>query len=142
MIVAAAGTGNRQKSGHCPATARTVSAVSGGDEDEGFRVVASAEDGVVTVRAEGDFDLAAAPVWETTVPTVLSASPHQIDVDLGGVSFMDSSGLGLLVKLRQTAETDGMRLRLLNVPHRVARVLDYSGVTTLFEISAAELEPD
>ena len=96
----------------------------------------------MTVRAEGDFDLAAGPIWEATVPMLLATSPQQMDVDLGGVAFMDSSGLGLLVKLRQTAESSGLRLRLLNVPHRVGRVLDYSGVTALFDISAAELEPD
>jgi anti-sigma B factor antagonist len=65
-----------------------------------------------------------------------------VDVDLTGVAFMDSSGLGLLVDLRQWSEANSVRLRLLNVPRIVVRVLEYSGVTQLFEISAAQLEPD
>lgn len=116
--------------------------MSAGEEDEAFRVVVTAANGSVHVQAEGEFDLAAGPLWESTVAPLLAHPVREVDVDLGRVSFMDSSGLGLLVKLRQVTEAEGVRLRLLEVPHRVMRVLDYSGVTELFDISAAELEPD
>lgn len=116
--------------------------MTAGEDDGVFGVEATAVDGVVTVRASGDFDLAAGAVWESTVPPLLANGPRQVDIDLAGVTFIDSSGLGRLVKLRQVAESTGVKLRLLDVPHRVARVLDYSGVTALFELSATEFEPD
>jgi anti-sigma B factor antagonist len=115
---------------------------AGEDDDDAFRVIVTAQDGSVHVRAEGEFDLAACQLWESTVPQLVAKPVREVEVDLGRVSFMDSSGLGLLVKLRQRAEDEGMRLRLLHVPPRVMRVLEYSGVTALFDISAAELEPD
>jgi anti-anti-sigma factor len=88
----------------------------------------------------------AAPHWDATViPLLHPPCPQTLDVDLAAVDFIDSSGLGMLVKLRAWAEPNSVRLRLVNVPRNVMRVLDFSGVTGLFvvsEKSAAELEPD
>ena len=55
---------------------------------------------------------------------------------------MDSSGLGLLITLRTWAGAHESRLRLSNVSHNVVRVLEFSGVTSLFELSTPQLEPD
>ena len=107
---------------------------------------ASRVDGSARLVVEGELDLGAAAQWEETLlPVLQPPCPKSIDVDLTAVEFIDSSGLGMLVKLRAWAESNSVRLRLLNVPHNVMRVLDFSGVTDLFEVtelSAAHLEPD
>jgi hypothetical protein len=48
----------------------------------------------------------------------------------------------LLVRLRDWASGGDARLRLVNVPRNLMRVLEFSGVDALFDVSAAELEPD
>ena len=111
--------------------------------DEGVRVVASSDGDLLRVVVEGELDLGAAQHWDATVAPLLGPPcPQQVAVDLGGVEFLDSSGLGLLVTMRQWSDANSTSLRLLNVPRNVARVLDYSGVSSLFEMSAAQLEPD
>jgi anti-sigma B factor antagonist len=95
------------------------------------------------VVVEGELDLGAAPHWDDTVlPLLEPPCPTHVEVELGGVEFLDSSGLGLLVTLRHWSESNAIPLRLVNVPHGVMRVFDYSGVTPLFVMSAAQLEPD
>lgn len=55
-----------------------------------------------------------------------------VELDLGGVTFIDSSGLGALVRLHKLAQSAGRRMVLANVPPRVARVLSLTGLSDLF----------
>ena len=111
--------------------------------DDGFRVSTSGDGVALNVVVEGEFDLGARTHWEAAVlPLLTPPCPQLLDVDLGGVDFFDSSGLGLLVELRQWSEPNGVRLRLLNPPRNVVCVLEFAGVSGLFEMSAAQLEPD
>jgi anti-anti-sigma factor len=59
--------------------------------------VAKGDDGVFVITLEGDLDLAAAPVVGECVATVLDAGATTIALALGGVRFIDSSGLAALV---------------------------------------------
>jgi anti-anti-sigma factor len=110
--------------------------------DDAFRVVSTWDGTTLVLTVEGELDLAAASTWDDAVVVHLDRGPAQIDVDLGAVTFMDSSGLGVLVKLRSWADGHDARLQLLRVPRNVLRVLEFSGVVELFAISAAEFEPD
>jgi anti-anti-sigma factor len=59
-------------------------------------------------------------------------------IDLGAVSFLDSSALGSLVVALNTSEQLGKQLILANVGPRVLELLDLTGLTGIFAIS----EPD
>jgi anti-anti-sigma factor len=107
-----------------------------GDGDVRIRWCVSGD--VLTVNVGGELDLGARSHWDAVVTPLLDPPlPERVDVDLRGVSFMDSSGLGLLLTLRQWAIDNATALRLLDVPACVRRVLDYSGVTDLFHLSTA-----
>jgi anti-anti-sigma factor len=111
--------------------------------DEACRVSASIDDGRVRVVVEGEFDLASGAHWDRVVTPLADEAGRSFEVDLGNVRFMDSSGLGQLVRLHQMLVAAGTeRLRLCNVPANVRRVLDTAGVINLFDVSAVELEPD
>ena len=63
-------------------------------------------------------------------------------LDLGRVSAIDASGLGLMLELRQQAESRGMRFKLMNVTKLVSRVLEITRLDSVFEItSGVELWP-
>ena len=96
--------------------------------------IASAQSGaecVVTVR--GDIDLASAPEFETTLRTALESSPSSITIDLDGLTFIDSSGLRVLVSLSKEAQSRGATLGLRNVPRHARRVLDITGLSEWFD---------
>jgi anti-sigma B factor antagonist len=55
-------------------------------------------------------------------------------VDLGRVTFIDSTGLGMLVSvLKQAREMKG-DLHLINAGREVRRILDITGLRVLFEM--------
>jgi anti-anti-sigma factor len=86
---------------------------------------------VVTVR--GDIDLASAPDFESSLRTAVEASPSTITIDLAALTFIDSSGLRVLVSLSKEAQSRGATLRLRNVPRHAQRVLDITGLTEWLE---------
>ncbi len=63
-------------------------------------------------------------------------------LDLGRVTAIDASGLGLMLELRQQAESRGMRFKLMNVTKLVSQVLAVTRLDSVFEItSGVELLP-
>jgi anti-anti-sigma factor len=59
-----------------------------------------------------------------------------VKLDLGRVTTVDAGGLGMMLKLREQAESRGIRFELMNVPRMVARVLEITRLDTVFRISA------
>lgn len=53
-------------------------------------------------------------------------------IDLAAVGFVDSAGLGALVRLRNTAEAGGQQIVLANVSPQVRRLLTITGMLDLF----------
>ena len=63
-----------------------------------------------------------------------------IVTDLGAVDFIDSSGLGFLVRLHAKAQRAGGDLKLCALPARVAEVLRMTHLTSLFGVYGSEAE--
>ena len=82
---------------------------------------------VVTVR--GEIDLYTAPQLEDVLRGASSASDAPlVIVDLSGVRFMDSTGLGALVRARQRILDLGGRLTVASPSPQVRRLLDITGL--------------
>lgn len=58
-----------------------------------------------------------------------------IVLDLGRVSAVDASGLGLMLELRDLAERKGIRLKLANVSSFVRRIFEVTRLDSVFELS-------
>jgi anti-sigma B factor antagonist len=93
--------------------------------------VENGADCVMTVR--GDIDLASAPDFESSLRSALDASPSSITIDLAGLTFIDSSGLRVLVSLSKEAQSRATTLGLRNIPRHAQRVLDITGLSEWFE---------
>jgi anti-anti-sigma factor len=57
-----------------------------------------------------------------------------LTVDLSQISFVDSTGLGVLVTLWHEANSAGGRFRVLSPSASAARILEITGVDSLFDI--------
>src|SRR5580692_4885678 len=55
-------------------------------------------------------------------------------LQLDKVEFVDSSGLGALVRLMQAARSKGGDLKLSGVPSRIRKTLEMTGLLSKFEI--------
>lgn len=94
----------------------------------------SAQGKWIVVRVDGEVDLSNAAGLRDHLIDQIQQGRHHIAVDLGGVEFMDSSGLAVLISgLRRTKEHDGA-LVLISPTASVKRVLSITGLDKVFEI--------
>ena len=91
-------------------------------------------DGLTVVEVGGELDVYTAPRLMQVVADSVAQGHRDLVIDLSGVTFMDSTALGVLVSSRQmVAEGEG-RLRLvLSDPH-VGKIMRITGFQDLFEI--------
>lgn len=63
--------------------------------------------------------------------------PRRLIVDLGGVSFMDSSGIAILLRAsRRMSELEGT-MEVVNVPEQAGKVLRAAGLDRLITLKYA-----
>ena len=63
-----------------------------------------------------------------------AALPSQLVLDLSGVTFMDSSGIALILRAQQRMQLLDGSVLVCNVPPQARRVLDAAGVSRLVTI--------
>jgi anti-anti-sigma factor len=77
----------------------------------------------------GEIDMSTVQRLATTVDELLAAdTPTRVVLDMGGVTFCDSQGLGTLVVLSRKATMAQSYLVLVNVGAFLIRVLDITGL--------------
>jgi anti-sigma B factor antagonist len=69
-----------------------------------------------------------------TVTDLLVSNRRSILLNLGGVNYVDSAGIGELVFSSTTVANQGGILKLYNVTKRVKDLMRLTGITQLFEI--------
>jgi len=83
----------------------------------------------VTVHLAGEVDLAAAPRVETAIEDALAGEEGvDITIDLDGVTFLDSTGLRVLVAAHSRCADEGRSLSLVNPSTSVSRILEITGL--------------
>jgi len=80
------------------------------------------------VTATGEVDLSSASLLREAIGAHLLADRADVVVDLSAVTFLDSTGLGLLVGAAKRARNAGGSLRLVCDNPRVLRVLRITGL--------------
>jgi anti-sigma B factor antagonist len=84
------------------------------------------------VRLAGELDLCAAPQVAATIDELLDVGFAQIVIDLRELSFLDSSGVNMLVAALRSAEQRACALSLVRGADRVHRVLELTATDSLF----------
>jgi anti-anti-sigma factor len=86
---------------------------------------------VHTIRLAGELDLATADEVQRELERVEGTDAASIVIDLAGVTFMDSTGVRLLVNAHTRSRGDTNRLSMLRGGPAVQRVMQLSGVDVL-----------
>lgn len=71
---------------------------------------------------------------EACRPLLQQAGVETVDVDLAGVDYIDSSGLGLLMLLNEKAQAAGKDVVLSNPQDVVMQILNVANMGQLFHI--------
>ena len=91
----------------------------------------------VTFHLVGEVDVLTVTELSALVNEELTEPPARIVLDMAGVTFCDSQGLGTLVVLSRKAQHARTVLALANVGDFLMRVLDITGLRSALMISTA-----
>jgi anti-anti-sigma factor len=85
-------------------------------------------DGATVIRAFGHLDLLAAPQFKALVASVVMSETASVVVDLSGVEFVDSSGIGAIISGLRTSREAGSSFRIAGAADQVLAVLELTNV--------------
>jgi anti-sigma B factor antagonist len=105
-----------------------------------FTVSSDSSPDVVTVVVTGEVDLDTAPAVRDEVLRHLHGGAA-VHLDLGDVTFMDSSGLHVLLATARRASLVGAELRLVRMSARVQRLIELTGTQAVLEQPLARPKP-
>jgi anti-anti-sigma factor len=88
----------------------------------------------VTLRLRGEIDMQTAPHLREAALCATSQFSTALHLDMAEVSFMDSTGVEVLVATRRRIDLEGGRLTVVNPSRQVLRVLEVTGIDRLVEI--------
>lgn len=97
-----------------------------------------ADQGRFLVHLCGELDLATRRELQEVITAYAARPPSPVVVDLSEVTFLDSTGLGLLIALQRAAARNGCTLWVRKVPPHIARVMRMTGIGGVI---ATELAP-
>ena len=96
-------------------------------------------DGVTIVDLSGRITLGEGSViLRDTVKDLLGKGQKRILLNLGDVSYIDSSGIGELVSAFTTVKNQGGELKLLNLTKKVHDLLQITKLYTVFDVKDDE----
>ncbi|WP_130485827.1 STAS domain-containing protein [Microcella putealis] len=84
--------------------------------------------GVVVLRPAGRLNMVAAPAVREAVNSIVDSGRSRIAVDLSGVDFIDSSGLGALISGLKSTRQAGGDLRIAGANDQVKLVLSLTNL--------------
>ncbi len=105
-----------------------------------FTVSVSEDDGRTIVTAAGELDAHAAPVLEAETGPVSRQTGGRLIIDLTGVDFIDSTGLGVLVGALKHAREAGGTLDVVVATPRVLKVLALTGLDVVIPLHSTLAE--
>jgi anti-sigma B factor antagonist len=87
-----------------------------------------AANGTTVIRPSGHLDMVAAPQFKTLVASVVMGEHAAIVVNLAGVDFIDSSGIGAIISGLRTTREAGSEFRIACATSQVRAVLELTNV--------------
>lgn len=82
----------------------------------------------------GEVDIYTSPVLKNALAAAAAEGCSKVVVDLNGVGFIDSSGLGVLVGALRRAREAGGELRVVSAQEGIARILRITGLDRVFAL--------
>ena len=97
---------------------------------------------VIVVHISGDITLnqGGDVLLKDKIQSLLQQGHKKLVLDLGGVAYVDSAGLGQLVQIHATAKNQGGSLRIANVTKKLKDLLVVTKLVTVFDSYDSEKE--
>jgi anti-sigma B factor antagonist len=110
------------------------------DDADALTVSVSLRPGCAVVSVSGALDVTTEGEFRERLTSVLAHGVPRLLVDLSGVTFMASAGLGVLTGLHHAMASEGGKLVLASPPEVVTRVLSLTGADRVIPVVASVAE--
>ncbi len=87
---------------------------------------------IAALEVQGELDYATRHKFGAVIESIFSKGVHSIALDLSGLDFIDSSGLGMLIMTRRRIDAEGGKMPVV-INDRVERILRTMQLTDYFE---------
>jgi len=95
------------------------------------------QDGVPVISVTGEIDVYTAPTLRERLNELVADGEYHLVVDMAGVDFLDSTGLGVLVGGLKRARSHEGTLQLVCDQEKILKVFRITGLTKVFPIHAS-----
>jgi anti-anti-sigma factor len=102
-------------------------------ESAPFIISVRTDHDTVVLEIAGEFDMAEVEAFRTCVDGIAASCDGEVVVDLGGITFIDSSAISVLLNARRRLDNEGRELWLRRPSPAVARVFELAGLTSVFD---------
>lgn len=102
-----------------------------------LNVSSTSQGGHAVVTASGELDLYTAPRLQTALASLLRERVDRVVVDLSGIEFCDSTGMNVLLSAMKRLKEQGGTLELAAPRPAVRRILQVTGLDTVFSVHDA-----
>ncbi len=99
-----------------------------------LRLDVSDRDGWSVLEVGGEVDVATAPRLREQLIKLVNAEKYRIVVDLQGVDFIDSTGLGVLIGALKRVRTHDGDLAVVCTEPRIVKVFEITGLNQVFRL--------
>ncbi|MBI2708436.1 MAG: STAS domain-containing protein [Actinobacteria bacterium] len=86
------------------------------------------------VRIAGELDLASVPQLRTCLADLTQRGEKHLVLDLSGVTFCDSTALGLFVGAHRRCEVSGGSIEFRSLPSSLRHLLRVSGLDQILDV--------
>jgi anti-anti-sigma factor len=99
-----------------------------------LEIVSERGTGRARIRLNGELDLSNAPAFAARLADLEKGAPEILEIDVRGLTFMDSSGLAELFAANRRARDDGRRIVVVKDRGPISRVLNLARIEDVIDV--------
>jgi anti-sigma B factor antagonist len=104
---------------------------------DGVRIVVSRRGATTTIGLDGEWDVLERDATRHAIRRELACEPEALVLDLSRLTFMDSSGVHLVIDAVRTAERAAVRFSIVPGPRSVQRIFEMCGLAEYLPFTRA-----
>jgi anti-anti-sigma factor len=87
------------------------------------------------VECIGELDIVGAPLSRRVLGRACASAERTVFLDLAGLTFMDSSGVQMIIEAHRRLADEGRELVIVRAPKHVRRLLELCGLTEILHLA-------
>ncbi|MFC0190415.1 STAS domain-containing protein [Fictibacillus aquaticus] len=87
-----------------------------------------------SLKLAGEVDAYTAPKLKEVLVPLTEKEGQEIIIDLSGIEYMDSTGLGIFVGALKSTKANNSSMKLRGMTERVRRIFEITGLTEVMDI--------